>query len=266
MAALADLQARFAAALGAGDPRVDPAAAALADAVVDDGLPAAARLGVYHRNVQAIFETALARTYPVLRRRAGEGYFRGLCRDYRDLHPSRSGDLHWVGEAFPGWLATRLSGSEYAWLADLARLEWACEESLVAAERPPAPLSGLARIPAEALADTRLGLQAWLRLVESAWPVFSVWRANQADVAAPKLDLDGGGEQVIVTRADDRVALRSVPAVEFAFVARLAAEATLGEALEASALGVDALPATLAWLFAEGCVTRIQASPARTRA
>lgn len=255
--ALADVQARFAAALrspGKGREVTDPA---LLAAIVDDGLDPAARLNLYRNNARAMFSGALERGFPVVARRVGEGYFHRLAAEYRAACPSRSGDLHWIGEQFPAWLAGHLADSEYRWLADLARLEWACEEVLVAADLPAVTIGELARIEPEALAAMRLRLQPALRCVSSPYPVWSVWRANQPDHPGDAVAADRGAEHVVVTRADDRAVLHLRPEAEVCFVAALAAGACLQDALESSSLPVGKLPQALAWLFQNGCVVTV---------
>ena len=88
MASLRELQRSFAAALR------DPAAACAV-------LPPA-NLAVYRNNAHSTFRAALELTYPVVRRRVGDDYFRQLCAHYRERFPSRSGDLHWAGRDFAG--------------------------------------------------------------------------------------------------------------------------------------------------------------------
>ncbi len=89
---------------------------------------------------------------PVTQRRVGADFFRQLAHEYRARHPSRHGDLHWIGEAFPAWLASRMAGTGYEWLADLARLEWACEESAPQRICEPAGLESLGRFDADVAA------------------------------------------------------------------------------------------------------------------
>jgi hypothetical protein len=258
--ALAGLQARFAAALRTVAAPSDDPTAALAECIVDDGLEPAARVRVYQNNVQAMFEGALARTYPVLRRRVGDDYFARLAAEYRRDHPSRSGDLHWTGRHFPGWIAVRMAGTDYAWLADLARLEWACEEALVAAGPSPAPADILARLPAEELANTMLALQPGLRLLDSAFPVWSVWQANQPGTAGDAVDPTLGAQFVAVVPGDDGLVLHCLPVDRFRFVEQLSAGQTLEQALDASGLPVERLGEALAWLFDNGLVTRVVTS------
>jgi hypothetical protein len=253
---LAEMQARFARALR------DPAGAATGDATLlagirDDGIAPTARLNVYRNNARAIFTTSLERSFPVLVRRVGDGYFRSLAHDYRTEHPSRSGDLHWIGCAFPSWLERRLAGSEYAWLADLARLEWACEEVLVAADATPIGLDALAAVGPEDLDGVRLGLQPALRCVHSAYPVWSVWRSNQPEGSGSAVDLGLGAEHVVVTRAEDRPVLHLRPESEVRFVAALADGQQLVAALEQSGLPVEGLARVLGWLFQSGLVVTL---------
>ena len=256
---LARLQACFASALrgaGHGGPTTDPAL--LAD-IVADGLAPVARLNLYRNNARAMFVGALERSFPVVLRRVGAGYFHRLAAEYRDAHPSRSGDLHWIGQHFPAWLAVQLAGTEYAWLADLARLEWACEEVLVAADSPSIAIETLGGVAAEALPGMRLQLQPALRCVSSRYPVWSVWRANQPDQPGDAIAEDRGAEHVIVTRADDRPTLHLRPEAEVRFVAAVSAGSGLQDALEKSSLPVENLPKALAWLFGNGLVTALEA-------
>jgi hypothetical protein len=257
-ATLSHLQGRFAAALREAGPESDAAVHQLAKCIVDDGLAPARRLQVYRNNARAMFEGTLQRTYPVLQRQVGDEQFAALARSYRAEHPSRSGDLHWVGEKFAHWLAPRVATDGQAWLAELARLEWACEEAMVAARLPPIAAAELARMAPEALAEVGLALQPCVRTVSSPFPVWSAWRAGQADGAGQRVDLALGAQYVVVTCCDTGLVLHSLPEDQFLFVAALAGGASLGSAVESAALDVEALPGMLAWLFGEGLVTALR--------
>jgi Putative DNA-binding domain len=254
---LAELQARFASALRAGGARSGADAAAFAACIVDDGLAPTARVQVYRNNVRAMFAGALERTYPVLRQRVGEGFFAKLAAEYRSDHPSSNGDLHWIGRRFPDWIGTRMAGTDYAWLADLARLEWACEEVLVSAWLPPAPADSLARLQPEQLAGARLALQPGLRTVSSSFPVWSVWQANQPGSSGGTVASSLGAEHVAVAQEPTGLVLHSLPSDRHRFVEQLAAGHTLEDALEASAQPIERLGEALAWLFGAGLVIEV---------
>lgn len=255
---LREWQSRFAAALLA-NRHDDDSCQAFARLVVDDGIPALARLRVYRNNSRLVQIDALGRTYGVLRRRVGEAYFEGLAEEYRDACPSPRGDLHWIGAGFPSWLEARLAGSEYEWLADLARLEWACEEAVVAASGDALPLPALGAIAPEALPGLVIRLAPSVRLVRSQWPVWSVWRENQPDAPGAPVDLSQGAEHVIVACVDGGLVLLAVAAREWRFVAELQDGQRLGEALERSQLAVEDLAPSLGRLFGERLVSGLDA-------
>jgi hypothetical protein len=253
MASLRELQAGFASALHGQD-------AGFADEILADGIDPAGRLQVYRNNARAMFEGALERSYPVLRRRVGDDYFRQLAHRYRERHPSRSGDLLGIGREFPAFVAEVETDTGYAWLADLAALEWACEVSLSAAWQPALGVESLGGIPEEAIAEARLTLQPSLVCVSSGCPILEVWKANQPGASGAALDLARGGQHVLVACGPDGLELRAVEAAAFEFTRALLQGAPLGDAVDASSLPIDELPAALGMLFQAGLVTAVQAT------
>jgi hypothetical protein len=220
----------------------------------------AARLAAYRNNTWQFFRAALELTYPVVRRRVGDDYFGQLARGYRLAHPSRSGDLHWVGEAFPAWLAQTLGPTDYAWLADLARLEWACESAVTVRLDAPLPLAALRDVEPSSLDDTTLRLQPSLRLVASPWPVVSVWQANQQDAEARPVNLATGPEHAAVACLGDGVVVYRLEAGPFAVLEALARGEPFARAIAESAQAPDVLASALRWAFDEGLVVALNPS------
>lgn len=222
-----------------------------------DGAPDfEARFDAYRNNAWQFFVAALEQTFPVVERRVGNEFFRRLASEYRSAHPSRCGDLHWVGAEFPAWLAGRMAGTGYEWLADLARLEWAVTDAVVAATAPSAALDSLQHIGPEALVDLRLTLHPSVRCVASAFPVWSVWQANQ-DGDAPPVDLAQGCEYCVVACIGDRPVIYRIEATDHRLLGRLAQGDTLGEALQESGADPAALGRVLGWAFAEQLVATV---------
>jgi len=244
MASLRELQQSFAAALR------DPTAAC---AVFPP-----ANLGVYRNNARIAFREALERKYPVLRRRVGDDYFRQLGQFYRERFPSRSGDLHFYGRDFAAFLDEHLAGSDYAWLGDLARLEWLRVECAVLPELPALDVDALAAHAGDALEHLVFGLQPSLRLLASPFPVFSVWRSNQLD-NAPPADQSLGEEEGLVHLRHDTVRVEPLTAPLFSFLSALADGHTLGDAMTRADLDEAALMQALHFIFSEGLVSSLTA-------
>jgi len=233
----------------------------------DDATVFGRRIDVYRNNAWQFFLTALERTYPVTNRRVGADFFRQLARDYRVQHPSQHGDLHWIGEAFPAWLADRMAGTGYEWLADLARLEWACELSVAAARRDPVGLESLGRFDTDVLPHLALVLQPSLQLVASPFPIWSVWQANQHDDAAAPVDLAAGAERCAVACVADRVAVYRLETADHRLLQHLHTGMSLGEATAAAVTDAETpdrlLSRLLGWAFGEGLVVQVvKVSPA----
>jgi hypothetical protein len=250
MASLPELQACFAAALR-GDPD------AFADYVSSGGIEAEGRIGIYRNNARAMFDQALERTYPVLRRRVGDEYFRQLAHGYRARHPSRSGDLHWIGEHFPGYVAETEAGTGYGWLAELAALEWACETAVVARHESAVGPEPLRSLRPEQLAATRLKLQPSLRCVASSFPVLDVWRNNQSGADGAPVDLERGAQCIAVSCSAGGLELREVSPAVLEFFRRLQRDETLGEAVDRSGIPTESLSDALAVLFQASLVTAV---------
>jgi hypothetical protein len=192
----------------------------------------AARLAVYRNNARETFHKTLAATYPVVQRLVGELCFRGLARSYSSDFPSRSGDLSAYGAELPTLLEIYYRDTAFAYLADVARLEWACAEAETAASGVPLDLLHLARVPADDCGRLRFTLRAPVRLVSSRFPVFSIWEANQGDGVEP-VALSRGAEHVLVTRAKAGVRVYHLDAGTFAFTRSLADGEPLADAVGA---------------------------------
>lgn len=245
MASLLEQQRAFAAAISSG--------ARIRDAATDLVVRPAANLDVYRNNTDWQFRNALALSFPVVKRRVGDDYFRQLATHYRRQYPSRSGDLHWVGRDFPGFLTAHLGDGDYAWLSDLAALEWARELSSIAEELPTLGADALAQVAPEDLENLAFTFQPGLRLGGSSFPVVSVWIANQQE-NAPPVDQSLGSEQYMVLGRDDRVEITRLGPSLHSFLSALQLGSPLGAAMTSASLDEAGLLAALQFLFAQKLV------------
>jgi hypothetical protein len=202
---------------------------------------------IYRRNLQGNFAQVLALEFPALQRLLGEPAFRALARDFQREHPSRSGNLHGIGAPLASYLRGQLAGLPRAWLADVAALEWAWEDAAVAADADSSvDVAAFASLDPDAQMAQRALLHPALRVLRSAAPIHTIWRDNLPDpsgrIAALQADyslsLDRGGEAVVIERPALQVEVSVVPDAEAAWLAALAAGATLGDAID-QALAVD---------------------------
>src|SRR5262245_33699714 len=123
MLSLRELQQGFVGAALFGDE------AMLAPHVVDPDC-----IEIYANNARENFIDALSSGFPVVQALGGEQWFRSVAMRYWRACPSRAGNLHCVGERFADYLGQELANTTYGYFADVARLEWAYQESGVAAD------------------------------------------------------------------------------------------------------------------------------------
>jgi hypothetical protein len=227
MASLRNLQAGFAHALRRGD------AHAISPYLVANGLEPSQRVGIYANNVRENFLGTLEATFPVLLRLAGRDWLRQVGRRYLLEAPSRHGNLHYVGERFATWLKCEVEDGPYAYFVDVARLEWAYQEVLVAAESGTLDFAALGTMTPADHEALVLEPNPTLRLVDARWPLLAIWRANQPDVIdPPRIDLDAGPSRLLLLRRADHVELRELSSGEFALVQAIARRRPLTLALE----------------------------------
>jgi hypothetical protein len=232
-------------------------AAALRDPSANCAVVPVPNLSIYRNNSFFVHQHALELTFPVLRRRVGDDYFRQLASSYRERFPSRSGDLHWMGREFAAFLADELQGSEYSWLSDLARLEWARHEAAVGVAHASVGAEVLGEFAPAQLEHLVFALQPSLRLLASDYPIFSIWANNQVE-NAPPVDQSLGGECGMVRARIDRAEVRLLEPRLFSYLSALAAGAPLGAAITTAGLDQQGLLNALAFLFAEHLVRQVR--------
>jgi hypothetical protein len=133
-------------------------------------------------------------------------------------------------------LQSELAGSPYEYFVDVARLEWAYQEALVAEDDGVLDPQLLAGVAAEDYERIMLVPRACVRLLESRHPLLVIWKANQADDAADAapISLSDGPVRLAVLRREDHVEIRALAPEPFELLQRLKSGATLGEVTDAA--------------------------------
>jgi hypothetical protein len=224
--AFAGLQHSFAAAVRGRPAELPIRAATVARA--ESGL------AVYRNNMMSGLIKVLAARFPVVRRLLGEDCFLESVRRFIDAEPPRSPLLLDYGDGFPQFL--RSIGDD-ACTADIADLEVARGTAYHAADAASLPSQAFAAIPAERLARLRLTFHPSVSLLQSRFPIVSLWQANQepGEVPLPQ----GLAEAALIARPLLEVEVWNLPPGAFTFLTTLRRGATLAEATEAA---LDAAP------------------------
>lgn len=205
-------------------------------AIAGNGLTAAARLRIYRNSCEETQVAALHVTYPALVALVGDAFFDQTARGYRRAHPSQSGNLQAFGASLGDYVATLASCTAYPYFADVARLEWLRQATILAPDAATLdPVAWAGSAPASDAARS-VALHPSLHLLASAYPVLRLWRfALHPSPEVPTLD---AGESVVLWREDGEVAMTAVDAASFACIAALRQGASVGAA-ETAACVID---------------------------
>lgn len=247
---LPELQRQFTAAV------LDEESSTLGAWVLGNGLTPAARLQIYRNIVFNNHVAALRTAYPAVLKLVGEDFFENAAARYLRDYPTRSGNLQDYGSDFAEFLAQIPEASGLAYLPDVARLEWARQESYLAADAESINISLLADV--QKPEELRLQLHPSTRLLSSVHPVLDIWQFCQ-QIVSEHLDLSGKQQRVLLWRDGTQIAMQEMSGGTHALIAALLKDMTLASAHE-NALAVDKdidLSACLHWLFTNGLVINL---------
>ena len=179
--AFAELQHAFAAAV-LGQPIELPIRAAT---------PARAESGlaVHRNNVMSSLIKVVAARFPVVHRLLGKDRFLELVRRFVAAEPPRSPLLLEYGDSFPEFLRRLDDEACIGHIADIADLEVARGKAYHAADAVSLPPQAFAAIPADRLAGLLLTFHPSVSLLQSQFPIVSIWQANHeaGEVALPQV-------------------------------------------------------------------------------
>ena len=205
---------------------------------------------------------ALRLTYPAVQRLVGADFFDGAAQIFAREHPPQSADLNAYGAEFADFLRRFEPAAALAYLADVARLEWAVNRALHAPDAPSLDASALAAVAPREHDRVCFAAHPSISLLRASYPADAIWRAvlQRDDAAIAAIDLSSGPVRLMVYRLAGEVEVERLDDAAWHFATALLGGRPLGAALEA-AQGIDA-PALLAQhLLAGHCVAFHVAAP-----
>jgi hypothetical protein len=211
--------------------------AAIAAFIVDDGIAAADRLGIYRNTFERVATRALRLNHPAIAKLVGDDFFEAAARTYLARRPPASAWLDRYGTGFAGFLARWEPVAGLAYLPDVARLEWSVSRALHAPDASAlgaGALAALAALAPDLQSAVRFTRHPSLRLLRTRTPADAIWRATLSDDddALAAIDLQAGPRWLLVARSISGVEVVALPEQAWRFARDLASGRTLHEALE----------------------------------
>ena len=217
------------------------------------------RLAIHHRHYQASLVNALLEKFPATVWLTGSAFLADAARQFVAAHPPDRPCITEYGEEFPAFLAALPSAAHLPYLRDFAELERRFGQVAIEVDRPPLPITEIAALHHETLADAFIELQAGLRYQHASWPVDDLLKAYLTDSAPDLFEVNPGSVYIEVRGARGDVRLDRLSPADFTFRTALIGRWSLGEAFERSLQADPRFGAAqaLVTLLTDGLVTGI---------
>jgi hypothetical protein len=164
------------------------------------------RFAIYRNNTLLSLTRHLKTIFPVTARLGDERFFDYAANAYILRHPPGEARLAVYGKTFPRFLARFPACRHAPILAEVARLEWAIHDALIAEERDAISPGGL-------IGSESVTLQPSLRFVVSRWPVLDLWAGHpNAETALPRQ-----ATRIAIIRHGDDIGFFTLKPARFAF-------------------------------------------------
>lgn len=159
----------------------------------------AAGLRAYQVNARASAQRVLLAHFPTVAAMLGDEALGMLAILLWQQSPPSSGDLGQWGGGLPDLIGTRAELTEWPWLADCARLDWARHQCERAADAE-LDHGSLHRLGDSAPRSLRLQLKPCVQVITSPWPLAALWAAHQL----PEAEQAAATETALQTSRDLR--------------------------------------------------------------
>lgn len=223
--------------------------------IVGAGLAPAQRLSIHRNTMLGTLANALRVTFPAVHRLVGADFFEGAAQIFAREQPPGSADLDAYGAAFPDFLQRFGPASTLAYLADVARLEWAVNRALHAPDAQPLDATTLAALAPCDHERVCFAAHPSVSTLCSSFPIDAIWTAvlQQDDAALAAIALDGAPVYLVIHRRAGEVEVERLEKAAWCFVSALLDGQPLGAAVAATP-GTDAAALLAQQLLGGRCI------------
>jgi Putative DNA-binding domain len=192
------------------------------------------RLDIYRNTFVFTLTRALRLCFPAVEKLVGAEFFAATTHAFVVEHPPRAAWLDQYGEALPDFLHDFPPAKSLSYLSDVARLEWAVNRALHAADTEPLDPARLARVATEDRGYIRLIAEPSIALLHLRHPADAIWRAVLAgsDRELGAIDLASGPVHLLVERRREGVSVARLPADRWHLLAALCAGQPIETAID----------------------------------
>ncbi|HYD19168.1 MAG TPA: DNA-binding domain-containing protein [Patescibacteria group bacterium] len=207
------------------------------------------RLNIYKNNTKMILRDLINQVFPVTALLLGEKFMAFAADEFVGMAPPDSGDMNEYGAQFPEFLEHLPNLNQFAYVPDVARLEWLAQEAYLSPRLPPLTQADLAAVKDPV--NMVLPVQPHLQLLRSGWPVDRLWTRVTAEGEKLKdFEMKPAETYAAIFRTGDSIRVWSITEGGYRFIEHLKSDPRFAFAAESGyraepSLALDKLLATL---------------------
>jgi putative DNA-binding protein len=207
---------------------------AIADFVSAGWLPDT--VSIYRNTVLVGLTKTLRLSYPVVLKLVGEDFFEAAALEFIRRTPPQVAYLNQYGGGFDTFLRGFPPARGLSYLPDVARLEWAVNCALHAADCEKLDLRQLECIAPDKQDRVTFKFHPSVSLLNLAYPVDAIWHAviDGSDSALAEIDIDAGPVWLMVGRRDTRVTVECIERGSWQLAQQLLSGAAIGSITDVS--------------------------------
>lgn len=133
---------------------------------------------IYQDSFIGRLQKILSSTFPVCQKLVGDDFFFNMTIPYIETH-APTNDLNRYGATFSDFISQHPVAPQLPYLADVAKLEWAWQETFTAKDNPLFNFDELAAAYHDGLRDIFFKLPERSSLLNSPYPLQHIWETNQ---------------------------------------------------------------------------------------
>lgn len=177
------------------------------------------RLKIYRNNIIGSLTDVMIATFPIIEALVGKEFLEQMARSFILQNPPSKACLSFYGIGFDTFIKGFEPAKTLPYLPDIARLEIAMNDAYYAKDDLPLNALELSEIAQEALEKVILRFRTSVNFVSSEYPLSAIKQfcENVSD-ETQSLDINQGGEALLIYRPDLDVRLISLSNEELAFL------------------------------------------------
>lgn len=195
-------------------------------------IPLETRLKIYRNHIVTTLSEVLVMNFSLVEILTGTDFLKTAAKLYLFDNPPTEACLDRYGEGFSDFLTSYKHANHLPYLSDIAKLDWAMNESRTAKNDDTLQREDLADIPPKSYESAVFQLKKSVRLLYSPFPLDKIYRFCEEQSEENILDVSPEDNYILITRLGWEPKIFKLDKPEYEFFIMLQNKEKLGMALE----------------------------------